>query len=366
MKNIFLRLFFPIVFLLLLLFCVSCSNSSYSITWLDADGAVIETTKAGNIYDPTLRDLPEDTDLWHYTGWATSNTGNGIICTAKKEKKQRIVWRDADGSILNELYIIKNSNIPQFDIPQDNERWIYESWKQSTEDDSTVFTANRKPNTNHFLGNVFQIVIKDANGEPLGTGSGFVINNDGWFITNDHVMNGATTAIAFFDIPDKANGSRYTQLEVLGGVYNSTEKDIFIGKLSNYETIKQYYNDIKFTEDYKVGEISYTVGYPNSSTKLEINSGTILDEYSNIYDKINGIYYVLSDSYIAPGSSGGILVSENLEVIGITTIGLYADENKQVYESGGSIPTISFVNHLTNLRETEIKKLNLIYIKGDS
>ena len=75
---------------------------------------------------------------------------------------------------------------------------------------------------------------------------------------------------------------------------------------------------------------------------------------------------MLSDSYIAPGSSGGILVSENLEVIGITTLGLYADENKQVYESGGSIPTISFVNHLTNLREAEIKKLNLIYIKGAS
>ena len=366
MENNFLRLFSLIVALSLLLFCVSCSDNSYTITWNDADGTVIETKKASNIYDPTVHDLPADTDLWHYTGWVTSNIGNDIICTAKREKKQHIVWKDVDDSILNEIYIIKNSNIPQFDLPQNNEKWIYETWKQSTEDGSTVFTADRTPNTNYFLGNVFQIVIKDANGDPLGTGSGFVINNDGWFITNDHVMNDATTAIAFFDIPDKDNGSRYTELEVLGGVYNSAEKDIFIGKLDNYERIKQYYKDIKFTEEYVVGETSYTVGYPNSSTKLEINSGKILEEYSNIYDKINGIYYVLSDSYIAPGSSGGILVNENLEVIGITTIGLYADENKQVYESGGSIPTISFVNQLANLKETEIKKLTIIYIKGDS
>ena len=368
MRNNLWRSFLLLaVCIFILLFSSSCfDNSRYTITWIDGDGKVIETKNVVTLYDPTTRDLPSDTDLWHYTGWMTTNTENGIICTAKKEKKEHIIWKNSDNEILYEVYQVKNSNIQHFDLPQNDSRWIYEYWEQSTENDTIVFTAKRAPNSNYFAGNVFQIVTKDTNGDPLSTGSGFVINDEGWFITNDHVMKGATSAVAFFDIADKANGSRYTQLDILGAVYNSAEKDVFIGKIKDYGTIKQYYNEIKFTEEYAVGETSYSIGYPNSSTKLEINSGTILDEYSDIYDKINGIYYVLSDCYIAPGSSGGILINEKFEVIGITSIGLYADTNKQIYEAGGSIPTISFISKLDNLKESEIMAITIIYQKGES
>lgn len=353
--------------LFLLLSCISCSiQDNYSVTWLDCDGSIIDSKKATYGYDPTKRDLPEDTELWHYTGWITYHKENSIVCTAKKEKKQHLIWKDADGTILNEVYIVKNTSFPSFDLPQSNDTWIYEGWEQQNESDSIVFSAVKKLNSEYFLGNVFQIVVKDADGAPISTGSGFVINDEGWFITNNHVLKDASSAIAFFDIPDKKNGSRYTALDIIGGIYNSSEKDVFIGKLSGYEAIKTYYKDISFTTNYTVGEIAYTIGYPNSSTRMEINSGTILEEYSSIYDKINDIYYVLSDSYIAPGSSGGILINEQLEVIGITTIGLYADENKQTYEAGGSIPSISFLNRLENLDEKEIRDLENIYNKGDS
>ena len=66
----------------------------------------------------------------------------------------------------------------------------------------------------------------------------------------------------------------------------------------------------------------------------------------------------MSDSYIAPGSSGGILINENFEVIGITTIGLYADNNKTVYIAGGSIPTFIFKKFLTNLNENNLIPIN--------
>ena len=108
---------------------------------------------------------------------------------------------------------------------------------------------------------------------------------------------------------------------------------MFIGKLEGYKKIKEYYHKIDFTEQYTIGEKSYSVGYPNSSIKMEINSGKILEEYSDIYSKIDGIFYVLSDSYIAPGSSGGVLVNESFEVIGITSMGLYSDSNKNYYIS---------------------------------
>ena len=106
---------------------------------------------------------------------------------------------------------------------------------------------------------------------------GFILNDDGWFITNNHVMEEGASAVAYFDIPDREAGDRYTKLTVIGGVYNSEEKDIFIGKLEGYEKIESYYHEIGFTESYTVGEKSYTIGYPNSSVKMEINAGVIIE-----------------------------------------------------------------------------------------
>ncbi len=394
---------------------------TYTVVWMDADGSLLEYLSVDSDYDPTTRDLPSSSDQWEYTGWETKKRGYRIECIALRVKKEKIqwvdaegtllkeefapaadinqfsfplpndsdewhytewkqeqiedvilftaqrvrkikcIWKDADGTVLKEEYILDGQEAPQMELPPGNEKWEYLEWECALKNGQYIYTAMRKPNNFYFVGNVFQIVVKDLQGKAIGTGSGFVINDDGWFVTNNHVMEQACTAAAFFDIPDQGNGNRYTQLEILGGVYNSNEKDIFIGKLSGYEKIKSHYHNITFAEEYAVGEKSYSVGYPNSSVKMEINEGQILEEYSDIYDKINGIYYVLSDSYIAPGSSGGILINESFEVIGITTIGFYMDENKTVYRAGGSIPTFVISVHLKELDSSKIQVLTEIY-----
>lgn len=411
----------------IILGCVACKSNSenYYVTWKDSDGTLLEYSIVGSEYDPALRDLPADNEQWQYTGWNIIKSGNRIECTALRLKKSKIqwidadgiilkeenivisdstelsyplpqdsvnwhytewvktvtsdgvrynakrvpkekhIWKDADGTVLNEEYVIQGQAPTTLDLPTDDEKWEYLEWNSVIENETHVYTAERAPNSSYFEGNVFQIVVKDADGTPLGTGSGFIINEDGWFITNNHVMDEANSATAFFDIKDQSSGSRYTQLNVLGGIFYSSEKDIFIGKLDGYEKIKSHYKDIKFTEKYVTGEKSYTVGYPNSSVQMEINAGVILKEYSDIYDKINGIYYILSDSYIAPGSSGGILINENFEVIGITTIGLYADDKKKIYTAGGSVPTFVFSAYLSDLDPSKIQKLTDIYNKGE-
>jgi S1-C subfamily serine protease len=330
---------------------------------VDTNGDLIESQTVGSDYDPTQRALPSDSDLWHYTGWTISQSGNVVVCTAKRAAKKHMIWKDHEGAVLNEAFAVEGEDPPKFDLPQSSDKWVYESWEQNTTSELTIFTAQRKPNTEFFVGNVFQIVVKDRSGEALGSGSGFVINDDGWFITNNHVMENGYSATAFFDIKDSENGQQYTQLKISGGVYHDENKDIFIGKIDGYEKIKNHYRLVKFTEEYTIGENSYSVGYPNSSVKMEINSGTVLEEYSDIYSKIDGIYYVLSDSYIAPGSSGGILVNENFEVIGITSMGLYSDSNKNHYISGGSIPYFLFKQNMKNLQESKIKSLSDIYKK---
>lgn len=360
MKNIRLLFFYIILTTLLLLF-ISCDNA-YNVQLIDADGTIIKTVDISSAeFDVDRFPLPEDTENWHYTKWIKAEAGDGFILKAERVKKTKIVWKNYDGTVIEETSIIDGEDVPTKQLPSGDEKWSYTEWESSEEDGAKIFTALKVPNVNYFIGNVFQIVVNDSDGNPLGVGSGFVINDEGWFVTNDHVMNGASSATAYFDIKNTSTGNKYTQLNIIGGVYNNSEKDIFIGKLEGYEKIKKHYNEFDFTEQYETGEISYTVGYPNSSVKIEINSGKILEEYSDIYDKINGIYYVLSDSYIAPGSSGGILINEKFEIIGITTIGLYADNNKQIYQAGGSVPTFVFISLFKNLYESNLKNLDDIY-----
>ncbi|MBP3320956.1 MAG: trypsin-like peptidase domain-containing protein [Clostridia bacterium] len=391
------------------------------VTWVDADGTLLEYEKKPSSYDPANRPLPEDSDEWHYTGWNIVREDGETRCTALRVQKLCVKWLDADGTLLNTAYlppseieqasfplpedtegwrylewvksasgqevtfkavrvalikyvwqdadqtVIKQVFLPEGEeptapsLPQSNERWVYEKWILEEQDGGKIFTADRMPNTSYFSGNVFQIVIKDRYGNALGAGSGFILNDEGWFITNNHVMDGAYSATAYFDIPDQEGGTKYTELKVSGGVYNSAEKDVFIGKLAGYSKIQKHYKAIAFTEDYRVGETTYSVGYPNSSVTMEINKGTILEEYSTIADKINGVYYILSDSYIAPGSSGGILINKDFQVLGITSIGVYADESHLIYQGGGSIPTLIFSSKLQSLNSKDLKKLSEIY-----
>jgi hypothetical protein len=135
-------------------------------------------------------------------------------------------------------------------LPSCSDKWVYSDWQKEITANRTTYVTTRSPNIEYFVGNVFQIVIKDEEGDPIGTGSGFVINDEGWFITNHHVMEDAYSAEAYFDIIDVKEGARYTKLEILGSVYDSKSKDIYIGKISNYQKIKEKYKKITFTEDF--------------------------------------------------------------------------------------------------------------------
>ena len=357
------RFFVGMLLMFLLLIGSGCvaEEQTVCVTWVDADGRTIATEQVVESYDPASRELPEDSDEWHYTGWQQTHSGESIVCSALRVANRHFIWKDYDGTTLKEIFVPENEEMPNVELPESSEKWEYTEWDQTSAGNEFVYEAKREPNKNYFIGNVFQIVLKDEKGDVLGSGSGFVINQDGWFVTNNHVMEYGYSAVAFFDIKDSANGQQYMQLNIIGGAYNDAEKDIFVGKLEGYSKISKYYKNIGFTEEYAQEETSYSVGYPNSSTKLQINAGTISEEYSDIYSKIKGVYYILSDSYIAPGSSGGILVNENFEVIGITSIAFYADNNKQQYASGGSIPYFVFKNALTNLLDNRIISLYDIY-----
>jgi hypothetical protein len=207
-----------------------------------------------------------------------------------------------------------------------------------------------------FVGNIFQIIAYDLGNIPIGTGTGYVFNSNGWFITNFHVVEDAYFFEAIFNIKDDVKGESFTTLDIDNASFKNSAKDILIGTISNYYRVSSYFKDLKISTEYEVGDLTYSVGYPNSSVEMEINSGNIQRDVTSIYDKVaSGIKYIGSSSYIAPGSSGGILINKNAEIIGITTIGI--SDSYGNFKLGGSIEAFNFINDIKNYNQASLKDI---------
>lgn len=272
------------------------------------------------------------------------------------------VWYDADGTLLHEEEVKKGSKPTEYSLPSDNDKWDYIEWKDGEKNTEKI--AYRIPKNSYFVGNVFQIIVQDLGEQPTGTGSAFVFNSDGWFVTNAHVMEDAYYAQAIFNIPNSTTGESFTYLSINTGTYYHLDKDIYIGKIDNYSSIKSHYKEIPIDLTYEIDEETYSVGYPLSSTELIIKEGKITESWSDLYEKLySGNSYICSSSYIAPGSSGGILTNENLEVIGITTLG-WTDENDS-FISGAAISAFNFNNLLQNTNEKDLISLQERFHKNE-
>ena len=210
----------------------------------------------------------------------------------------------------------------------------------------------------YFNGNVFQIITQDLGKMPMSAGTGFVFNQDGWFITNAHVMEGCYFATGIFNIPDKEKGEAFTKLEIDSAFYRHQEKDVFIGKLTDYAKLQDYYKNIRFTTEYDIGDEAYSVGYPNASVDLILNKGKVISNLSSLFDKLySGISYVGFDAVIAHGNSGGILVNNKGEVLGTTTLGFFDDND--VFQYGAAISSFNVLNQIETINDDKTTPLAL-------
>ena len=319
------------------------------IVWTDVDGTVLYTAYIHPGNDIPERYLPNDTAEWHYTNWKRADSDDGSIkFVAERVKKEKIIYLDVDGTLLYTDSKAPDSPLELRALPKGGGKWIYSEWEEITENGGDrTFRAVGTLDPDYFKGNVFQIVVYDINGDALQTGTGFIFNKNGWFVTNHHVLEGGITAKAFFEIENYSEGMSYTVLDIDKGYYGSADKDIFIGRISGYSKISNKYKNIPMVKDYAVGDVTYSVGYPKSSVKMEIHKGEVVPEhdedFNNLYEKLySGVTYIPSTSYIYPGSSGGILVNENLEVIGMTSRVLL--DKKENFVVGASIRVFNYLS----------------------
>ena len=141
------------------------------------------------------------------------------------------------------------------------------------------------------------------------SGSGVIISNDGYIVTNNHVVEGTS------DIEVTLNDKRTFKAKVIGSDPNT---DIALIKIDakNLPVI-QFGN----SDSLKVGEWVLAVGNPFNLTST-VTAGIVSAKARNI-NIINSQLplesFIQTDAAVNPGNSGGALVNTHGELVGITT-----------------------------------------------
>ncbi|MBD3409857.1 MAG: Do family serine endopeptidase [Ignavibacteriales bacterium] len=142
-----------------------------------------------------------------------------------------------------------------------------------------------------------------------GFGSGIVISEDGYILTNNHVVENAT------DVEVTLSDERKFDAKIVG---TDPLTDIAVVKINASGLKPAYLGD---SGGLKVGQWVMAIGNPLSLTST-VTSGIIsaLDRPLNLIDDSYGIEnFIQTDAVINPGNSGGALVDLSGAVIGVNT-----------------------------------------------
>lgn len=137
-------------------------------------------------------------------------------------------------------------------------------------------------------------------------GSGFLISEDGYLLTNEHVVSGTRFVQVKFVTGRELRGEVIRVNEFRDAALVKLEKDIYP------------YLPLGSGSKIDVGEDVYAIGTPLS----EELSQTVTKGIVSSFRAVHGLQYIQSDVNIAPGNSGGPLVSIKNGVIGICVAGM--------------------------------------------
>jgi Do/DeqQ family serine protease len=143
--------------------------------------------------------------------------------------------------------------------------------------------------------------------QDYSSGSGVVITKNGYIVTNNHVIDGAN--IVEVILPNK---KRY-DAKVIG---TDEKTDLALLKIEANNLKYLNYGD---SENIKLGEWVLAIGYPYSLSST-VTAGIISAKATKIEDENMKLEnFIQTDAAVNPGNSGGALVNQKGELIGINT-----------------------------------------------
>lgn len=150
--------------------------------------------------------------------------------------------------------------------------------------------------------------------EQKASGSGVIITNDGYIVTNNHVVANAA------NIEISTNDNRIYTAELIGA---DPATDIALLKISETSLPAIVFGD---SDNLQVGEWVLAVGNPFNLTST-VTAGIVSAKARNInilhYNPTDEVFplesFIQTDAAVNPGNSGGALVNGRGELVGINT-----------------------------------------------
>lgn len=141
----------------------------------------------------------------------------------------------------------------------------------------------------------------------VGMGSGVIISEDGYIVTNNHVIQGANK------LEITLNDNRTFPAKLVG---TDSKMDIALLKIDANEKLP--YSTFADSDAINVGEWVLAVGNPYNLNST-VTAGIVSAKARNLSS--NGIQsFIQTDAAVNPGNSGGALVNTRGELIGINTM----------------------------------------------
>ena len=163
--------------------------------------------------------------------------------------------------------------------------------------------------------NVGESILDNNATTNLGLGSGIIVSNDGYIVTNWHVAgNKYGNCYVTLENGEMHNGSV---------LWSDSDLDLAIVKIN---TNRLNYLNFGDSDNLKLGDKVYAIGNPiGIEFQRTVTSGIIsgLNRTVKIEEENDKSYMedlIQTDATINPGNSGGPLINENGEVIGINSI----------------------------------------------
>ena len=150
--------------------------------------------------------------------------------------------------------------------------------------------------------------VPDQQPDQRASGSGVIISADGYIVTNNHVVEGASELTVTLN--DRKN---YTA-KVIGKDANT---DLALIKIDGHDLPVMPFGN---SDDARLGQWVLAIGYP-LNLDVTVTEGIISAKSRNIGINRQGAApvesFIQTDAAVNPGSSGGALINTNGELIGI-------------------------------------------------
>ncbi len=249
----------------------------------------------------------------------------GVECNEPALSSLKVFYQNKSSKYFNPY---KYSQMIKKCSPKSDKEYTEKNQNKKNKNNNKTVRSNKYNKIDERVAKLWGKIAK-VDGKYVAHGSGFSILNNGYFLTNFHVI-------------DRCNsiGVRYNNLYGKASLINFNENlDIALLKVDAPTPFYAKFN----AKRYIAGEEIFVAGYPVPElfgTKMSIRKGSITSPQVKNFGNRRG--RILIDASIASGNSGGPVINKYGAIRGVVTGGLSEKWIKKFEEKGVLIGNSTF------------------------